>query len=49
MTAAEATVLEAVLRRDRFVVVAALVGVIAVASLWIVIGAGTGMSAVAMT
>jgi predicted metal-binding membrane protein len=49
MTAVEATVLEAVLRRDRFVVVAALVGVIVVAWIWIVLGAGTGMSVVAMT
>jgi len=45
----EPTVLEAVLRRDRFVVVAALVAVIVVAWIWIVLGAGTGMSAVAMT
>ena len=43
------TVLEGVLRRDRFVVVAALVAVIVVAWIWIVLGAGTGMSAVAMT
>ena len=49
MIVAEATVLEAVLRRDRIVVVAALVGVIVVAWIWIVLGAGTGMSAVAMT
>jgi predicted metal-binding membrane protein len=49
MTATDATVLEAVLRRDRFVVVAALVAVIIVAWIWIVMGAGTGMNAVAMT
>ena len=49
MTAAEATVLEAVLRRDRWVVVAALLAVILVAWMWIVLGAGTGMNAVAMT
>jgi hypothetical protein len=45
----DTTVLEAVLRRDRWVVVAALVAVIAVAWVWILVGAGTGMSAVAMT
>jgi predicted metal-binding membrane protein len=49
MTVPDTTVLEAVLRRDRFVVVAALVAVIVVAWIWIVVGAGTGMSAVAMT
>src|ERR1700751_4660754 len=43
------TVLEAVLRRDRFVVIVALVAVIVVSWIWIVLGAGTGMSAVAMT
>jgi predicted metal-binding membrane protein len=45
----DTTVLEAVLRRDRVVVFAALVAVIVVAWVWIVLGAGTGMSAVAMT
>jgi predicted metal-binding membrane protein len=49
MTVADTTVLETVLRRDRFVVVAALVAVIVVAWIWILLGAGTGMSAVAMT
>jgi len=49
MTVTDTSVLEAVLRRDRFVVVAALVAVIVVAWIWIVLGAGTGMSAVAMT
>jgi predicted metal-binding membrane protein len=49
MTAAVAdTVLEAVLRRDRQVVVAALIAVIAMAWLWILFGAGTGMSAMDM-
>jgi predicted metal-binding membrane protein len=48
-TVSETTVLEAALRRDRVVVVAALVAVIAVAWIWIVLGAGTGTSAVAMT
>jgi predicted metal-binding membrane protein len=46
MTAAAGdTVLEAVLRRDRQVVAAALIAVIAMAWLWILLGAGTGMSA----
>jgi predicted metal-binding membrane protein len=45
----EPTVLEALLRRDRAVVIAALVAVILIAWVWIVLGAGTGMSAVAMT
>jgi predicted metal-binding membrane protein len=49
MTAvADDTVLEAVLRRDRHVVVAALITVIAMAWLWILLGAGTGMSATDM-
>jgi predicted metal-binding membrane protein len=37
------------LRRDRLVVVAALTTVIGIAWIWILLGAGTGMSAVAMT
>ena len=49
MAIADTTVLEAVLRRDRVVVIAALVAVIVVAWVWIVLGAGTGMSAVVMT
>ena len=49
MTATDTTVLETVLRRDRWVVVGALVAVIVVAWIWIVLGAGTGMNAVAMT
>jgi hypothetical protein len=49
MAPGETTLLEAALRRDRLVVVAAPVSVIAVAWIWIVLGAGTGMSAVAMT
>jgi predicted metal-binding membrane protein len=48
MTAADTTVLEAVLRRDRAVVVAALVAVITVAWIWILLGAGTGMTATNM-
>jgi predicted metal-binding membrane protein len=48
-TVSETTVLETVLRRDRWVVVAALVIVIIAAWIWIVFGAGTGTTAVAMT
>ena len=44
-TTADDTALEAILRRDRQVVVAALIVVIAMAWLWILLGAGTGMSA----
>src|SRR5262249_57561533 len=43
------TVLESVLRRDRIVVIAALVSVITVSWIWVGRGAGTGMSAIAMT
>lgn len=42
------SVLEAVLRRDRQVVAAALIAVIAMAWLWILLGAGTGMFAMDM-
>ena len=49
MAVTEATVLETVLRRDRFVVIAALVAVILVSWIWIVLGGGTGTTAVAMT
>src|ERR1700680_2355989 len=49
MTVTDTTILEAVLRRDRMILVAALVGVIVIAWIWIVIGAGTGMSTVGMT
>jgi predicted metal-binding membrane protein len=49
MTTTGTTVLEAVLRRDRIVVVAALVSVISLSWIWIVLGAGTGMTAIAMT
>jgi len=48
-TVSETSVLETVLRRDRWVVVAALVIVIFAAWIWIVFGAGTGTTAVAMT
>jgi predicted metal-binding membrane protein len=43
------SMLEGVLNRDRAVVVAALISVIALSWLWIALGAGTGMSAVEMT
>jgi predicted metal-binding membrane protein len=49
MAVAGTTVLDAVLRRDRIVVLAALVAVILLSWIWIVLGAGTGASAVAMT
>jgi predicted metal-binding membrane protein len=49
MTEAAPSLFEAILRRDRTVVVAALVVVIALSWLWIVLGAGMGMSAVEMT
>jgi hypothetical protein len=49
MTVTDTTLLEAVLRRDRLVVVATLVAIIAIAWIWIVLGAGTGMNAVVMT
>jgi predicted metal-binding membrane protein len=45
-TAADDTFLEIVLRRDRLTVIAALIAVIAMAWLWILLGAGTGMSAI---
>ena len=44
MTVTNMTVLEAVLRRDRAVVVAILVGVIVLAWIYILLGAGTGMT-----
>jgi predicted metal-binding membrane protein len=48
LTAADDTVLETVLRRDRLAVVAALFAVITMAWVWILFGAGTGMSAMEM-
>jgi len=48
MTATDTTHLEAVLRRDRAVVVVTLVAVITIAWIWILLGAGTGMSALDM-
>jgi predicted metal-binding membrane protein len=47
MTPPEASVLEGVLRRDRMLVVAGLVVVIALAWGWILAGAGVGMSPLA--
>jgi predicted metal-binding membrane protein len=49
MTEAAPSLFEAILRRDRTVVVAALVVVIALSWLWIALGAGMGMSAIEMT
>lgn len=46
---ADTTILERVLRRDRLVVASALVAVIAIAWIWVVLGAGTGMSTLGMT
>ena len=45
----QASVLEAVLQRDRLLLVAALVAVVALAWGWILAGAGMETSAVAMT
>src|SRR5579864_970598 len=44
----DASVLEGVLRRDRVLVVAALVAIVALAWTWLLTGAGTGMSPFAM-
>ncbi|MGE3743582.1 MAG: DUF2182 domain-containing protein [Geminicoccaceae bacterium] len=49
MMEAASTALEAALRRDRAIVIAALVAVIALSWTWIVFGAGMEMSAVEMT
>lgn len=49
MAMSESSVLEAVLLRDRKVVVAALVLVIALSWIWIALGAGMEMSAIEMT
>ncbi len=48
MTAGDDTVLEAALRRDRQVVAAILIAVIVMAWIWVLLGAGTGMSAMDM-
>jgi predicted metal-binding membrane protein len=47
-TAADPTLLETVLRRDRFVIIGGLVTVIAAAWIWILLGAGTGMDVAMM-
>src|SRR5229473_1728653 len=49
MTVTNTTVLEAVLRRDRMVLLVALFAVTSMAWIWILLGAGIGMNAVAMT
>jgi predicted metal-binding membrane protein len=49
MTDAASSILEAALRRDRAVVVIALIAIIALSWLWIAIGAGMEMSAIEMT
>src|SRR5260370_38380335 len=49
MTVTDTTILEAVLRRDRMILFAALVGVVAIAWILIVLGAGTRMSPLGMT
>jgi predicted metal-binding membrane protein len=49
MTVSDTTVLEAVLRRDRVVVIAGLVAVVAISWIWILLGAGMGMNAGAMS
>jgi predicted metal-binding membrane protein len=48
MTETNRTALESVLRRDRAVVIAILVGVITLAWIYILLGAGTGMTAIDM-
>jgi predicted metal-binding membrane protein len=47
--AADPTLLESMLRRDRFIVISGLVIVIVAAWIWILLGAGTGMDASMMT
>jgi predicted metal-binding membrane protein len=49
LDAPDTTVLEALLRRDRLILLAALAAVAAIAWIWVVVGAGTGMSTVGMT
>jgi predicted metal-binding membrane protein len=47
--AADTTVLETLLRRERFIVLAGLLLITAVAWIWILLGSGTGLSAIHMT
>jgi predicted metal-binding membrane protein len=49
LAGSETTVLERVLRRDRLVLITALAAVAALAWIWVVLGAGTGMSTIGMT
>jgi predicted metal-binding membrane protein len=49
LDAPDTTVLERVLRRDRLILVAALLAVTVIAWIWVALGAGTGMSAIGMT
>ncbi len=44
MTVADPTILENLLRRDRLIVIAALVAVVAIAWVWLALGAGIGMN-----
>ena len=46
---ADTSVLESVLRRDRLILVVALVAIVAIAWIWVLLGAGTGMSTLGMT
>jgi predicted metal-binding membrane protein len=45
----DTTALERVLRQDRLILFAALVAITGIAWLWVVLGAGTGMSTIGMT
>jgi predicted metal-binding membrane protein len=47
--APDPSALERVLQQDRLIVIAALTSVVAIAWIWLIVGAGTGMSAVGMT
>jgi predicted metal-binding membrane protein len=49
LAAPDQTALERVLRRDRLILVSALAAVVAIAWIWIALGAGTGMSTLGMT
>jgi predicted metal-binding membrane protein len=49
LDAPDTTVLERVLRRDRLILIAALAAVTTIAWIWVLLGAGTGMSTIGMT
>ena len=49
LDAPDTTALERVLRQDRLILLTALAAVAAIAWLWVVVGAGTGMSTIGMT